>query len=56
MLLGKVNQNVSKIKIKADSQRQKCLCQSKYGVEWILLWSFFLDFFWLHDDVKNSLG
>lgn len=42
MLLGKVNQNVSKIKIKADSQGQKCLYQSIYGVEGILLWTFSL--------------
>lgn len=56
MLLGKANQNVSKIKIRADSQRQKCLCQSKYGVEGIVLWTSFLDVFWLHNDVKNSFS
>ena len=33
-----------------------CLCQSKYGEEGTLLWTFFLDVFWLPNDVKNSLG
>lgn len=44
MLLGKVNQNVSNIKIRADSQRQKCHVCAKVNMGWrgFLLWTFFL--------------
>lgn len=34
MLLGKVNQNVSNIKIRADSQRQKCHVCAKVNMGW----------------------
>lgn len=60
MQLGKVNQNVSNIKIRPDSQGQKCHFCAKVnmGGEGIPVWIFFffLNVFWFSNDVKNSLG
>jgi len=53
ILLGNVYQNMSHVKIGAYSQGQKCCACAKANVGGRGL--FFLDVFWLPNDVKNGL-
>lgn len=55
MLLGKLNQDVSNIKIRADGQGQKCHVCAKVNTEWKGFYCGLLVVFWLTNDVENSL-